>query len=157
VADKIYGLTGPQIGKLRDIAREVNAPQTAPGAPTGRIPRPDDNAFWAALGSNTVVDGVIRYAWTQQRPLVGGTFDDLPGGAEGTTTAGYATNTVDEAALPAGTVVWLAVVWEWDAGSTKWLRSYRFINPRSRGLHQGDIPQMITDEEDGWGPARFGP
>jgi len=27
----------------------------------------------------------------------------------------------------------------------------------SRGLHQGDIRQMMTDEEAGWGPAQFGP
>lgn len=26
-----------------------------------------------------------------------------------------------------------------------------------KGLHQGDIPQMITDEEKAWGPAQFGP
>lgn len=27
----------------------------------------------------------------------------------------------------------------------------------SVGLHQGDIRQMMTDEEAGWGPAQFGP
>jgi hypothetical protein len=30
-------------------------------------------------------------------------------------------------------------------------------SPPDKGLHQGDIPQMITDEEKAWGPARFGP
>jgi hypothetical protein len=113
--------------------------------------------FRAAITSSTVVvDAPTQYEW-EEVYRDGDTYITLPEGRTGTIAEDtFAINDAeinsDTNPVPDGTIVWMTV--DFDAAG---LALFSFTAANSKGLHQGDIHQMITDEQSAWGPAQFGP
>lgn len=147
-------------GSARRIARAVKKVEDGEALDLSRDAQKNilRKEIWAKVTSSTFDAGIWKHDWTQQREIADGGFEDMPGGISGDVAGGrYATDADPQTQLETGQTVRLYLGQRWDADSGKWVATFRVASGSDKGLYQGDIPQMVTDEQKAWGPAQFGP